>query len=140
MRLATILTVVAIAVVGCGGDDEAQPTRDPRLDDAAVVYAEIRDLTDKQQIERVGAAWADAFSKGYEAMCEYLHPDVADGCSEYLTAASTELRRSYAERSVESAEIKGRSAVVTFSNGKKVDFKQDPNDRWMVVGTSRARG
>jgi hypothetical protein len=139
VRPATIITVVAIALAGCGGDDDAKPTHDPRLDDAAVVYAEIRDLTNKQQIERVGAAWADAFSRGYEAMCEYLHPDVAGGCSEYLESTSARLRRSYAETSVTGVEINGRSAVASFSNGERVDFEQDPRDRWMVVGTSRAR-
>jgi hypothetical protein len=138
MRLATIISAVAIALAGCGGDDDAKPTRDPRLDDAAVVYAEIRDLTDKQQIERVGAAWADAFSKDYEAMCEYLHPDVAGGCREYLESASARLRRSYAGKSVTGVEIDGRSAVASFSNGERVDFEQDSRDRWMVVGTSRA--
>jgi hypothetical protein len=142
VRLATIISAVAIALSGCGGDDDSEaPPRDPRLDDAAAVYAEIRDLTDKQQIERVGGAWAHFFSGGDEAMCEYLHPDVADRCSDYLQSGLTgshRLQRSYAGTSVAKAEINGRTAVAEFSNGERVAFEKDPEDRWMVVRTSRA--
>jgi hypothetical protein len=138
VRLVAVISVVAIALAGCGGDDDSNPTQDPRLDDAAAVYDEIRGLTDKQQIERVGAAWAAAFSSGYEAMCDYVHPDVAASCPEYLKSANARLKRSYAGRRVASVAINGRRAVARFSNGERVDFKQDPNDRWMVVSISRA--
>jgi hypothetical protein len=141
VRLATIISVVAIALGGCGGDDDTEPAADQRLEDAAAVYAEIRGLTAEQQIQRVGAAWAHLFSRADEAMCEYLHPDVAGRCSEYVQSGLTgspRVQRSYAGTSVSSVEINGQTAVARFSNGEQVAFEQGPGDRWMVVRTSRA--
>jgi hypothetical protein len=142
MRLATIVSVVAIALAGCGGDGEEDktPPENRVTEGAAAVYAEIGDLTDKQQIERVGAAWAELFAGGDEAMCDYLHPDIAGGCSQYVQGAltgSSRIQRSYAGTSVAKVEINGRTAVTRFTNGERVDFEQDPNDQWKIVRTSR---
>jgi hypothetical protein len=143
VRLATVIIALAIALAGCGGDDDdgARSPQDRRLEDAAAVYEEIRDLTDKQQIERVGAAWAATYSRKDEAMCDYLHPDIAGGCSELVQGAlsgSSRIQRSFAGTSVVRAESKRRRAVAEFSNGERVDFAKDADDRWTIVRTDRA--
>jgi hypothetical protein len=142
VRLATIISLVAIALAGCGGDDDDATTVEDRpASEAAALYEEISDLPDEEQIERVGAAWARPFAKGDERMCEYLHPDIAGGCSQYVESAltgSSRIQRSYARARVENVEINGRSAVTEFSNGEQVEFEKDPNDEWKIVRTSRA--
>jgi hypothetical protein len=134
-------SIVAIALVGCGGDDDETTAADAAASEAAALYDEIADLPDEEQVERVGAAWAEPFAKGDEAMCDYLHPDIAGGCAQYVQGAltgSTELQRSYAGATVESVEIKGRTAVTKFSNGERVEFQKDPNDEWKVTSAGRA--
>jgi hypothetical protein len=143
LRLATITSVVVIALAGCGGDDDdATTAEDPAASAVAALYDEVGELPDEEQIERVGAAWAEPFAEGDEEMCAYLHPDLAESCVEagYLDGALTgslELQSSYAGTKVESVEIKGRGAVTKFSNGERVEFQKDSNDQWKVTSVSR---
>ena len=141
--LALLASVAAIALVGCGGDDDdddttaATTTEDAA--EAAALYDEIADLPDEEQIERVGAAWAEPLSQDDEAMCDYLHPDIAPGgstsssCSEFLSGGTDKLQRSFAGATVKSVEVEGETAVATFSNGEEVEFQKDPNDEWKIT-------
>ena len=140
-RLALVASVAAIALVGCGGDDDdttaATTTEDAT--EAAALYDDIADLPDEEQIEQVGAAWAEPFSQNDEAMCDYLHPDIAPGgstsssCTEFLGGGQTPLQKSYAGATVKSVEVEGETAVAKFSNGKVVEFQKDPNDEWKIT-------
>ncbi len=38
---------------------------------------------------------------------------------------------------MESADIKGQTAVAEFSNGESVKFEQDPDGNWKVIQTPR---
>jgi hypothetical protein len=147
-----VLAAAGLIAVGCGGDDEgdesggnnATAVAVPGGEEAAALYEEIADLSDEEQIERVGAAWADPFADGNEAMCGYLHPDLApEACEEafYLDGALTngnELQSSFAGATVKSADIRGDTAIAEFSNGHRVKFMTDPDGAWKVVETARA--
>jgi hypothetical protein len=147
-----VLAAAGLIAVGCGGDDEgdesggnnATAVAVPGGEEAAALYEEIADLSDEEQIERVGEAWADPFADGNEAMCGYLHPDLApEACKEafYLDGALTngnELQSSFAGTRVKSADIRGDTAIAEFSNGHRVKFMTDPDGAWKVVETARA--
>jgi hypothetical protein len=132
--------------VGCGGDDDDDTTAATTTEDAAeaaALYDEIADLPDEEQIEQVGAAWAEPFSEFDEAMCDYLHPDIAPGgstsssCSELASGAligTATGQKSYAGATVKSVEVEGETAVAKFSNGEEVEFQKDPSDEWKITG------
>jgi hypothetical protein len=147
-RLAIIGAAFAIALVGCGGDDDnngtgAATTTSPAAAEAEALQDEIADLSDEEQIARIGETWAEPFAAGDEAMCAYLHPDLAADAGETCTlfaegalARSSILQSSFAGTTVKSVEIKGQTAVATFSNRKPVEFQQDPEGKWWVVDPS----
>jgi hypothetical protein len=139
-RVALVTGVVAIALAGCGGDDDETTATIPPEDRGAVLvaafYDQLADLPDEEQIERVGANWAKPFSETDEAMCYYLHPDIAGGCSELASGAltgSVGLQRTFAGATVKSVEVKGGTAVAKFSNGERVEFEKDPSDEWKTT-------
>jgi hypothetical protein len=146
---ALALAALALIAAGCGGDDDsgddsaqeaATTATVPGAAEAAALQEQITDLSDEQQVTRVGDEWADLFGKEDEAMCGYLHPDIAGSCSLFVEGAltgSTVLQRSYAGATVESVEIKGGTAVAKFSNGGRVEFQKDPNDQWKVISVAR---
>jgi hypothetical protein len=143
--LLVLAAALALALAACGGDDDetaaGTAAEDAAATEAAALQEEIADLSDEEQIERVGAAWAELFAGGDEAMCEWLHPDIAGGCSQFIQGGltgSVELQQSYAGTTVESVEVKGRTAVAEFSNGERVKFEKDSNDEWKVTRTPRA--
>ena len=138
--LALVASVAAIALAGCGGDDDEETTTEaPGAAEAAALYDEIADLPDEEQIERVGAAWAEPFSQNDEAMCDYLHPDIAPGgstsssCTEILGSGPDPLQKSFAGATVKSVEVEGETAVAKFSNGEEVEFQTDPNGEWKIT-------
>jgi hypothetical protein len=145
IRLAlAALAAAGLIAAGCGGDDDSDDSAEdtattlavPGAEEAAALQEEIADLSDDQQVARVGEEWADLFGKEEEAMCGYLHPDIVGGCALYVQGAltgSTEIQRSYAGATVESVDIKGGTAVTKFSNGERVEFQKDPNDEWKVI-------
>jgi hypothetical protein len=147
-RLAIIVAAFAIALVGCGGDDDdngtsAATTTGATAADAEGLQNEIAGLSAEGQIERVGEAWVEPFAAGDEAMCVYLHPDLGasgkETCSLYAEGAlarSSILQASFAGTTVESVEVKGQTAVATFSNREPVEFQQDPAGKWWVVDPS----
>lgn len=147
LRLVLIgLAAIGLIAAGCGDDDEADNGDDvpvvavPGAEDAASLQEEIADLSDEEQIARVGEAWAEPFGKEDEAMCGYLHPDIAGGCSLYVGGAltgSSELQASFAGTTVENVDIQGDTAVATFSNENQVLFSKDPDGAWKVVETAR---
>lgn len=133
LLVALVLVAVALAGAGCGGDDDDEAT--------------IANLSDKEQIERIGQAWVEPFAAGEEAMCVYLHPDlgaeVSETCSFYTEgqlAQSRTLQASFAGATVESVDVKGQTAVARFSNGESVEFQQGPEGEWWVVDPSKAAG
>jgi hypothetical protein len=143
------LAAVALIAAGCGGDDDGDDSGQdtattlavPGAEEAAALQEEIADLSDEEQVTRVGDEWADLFGNEEEAMCAYLHPDIAASCALYVEGAltgSTELQRTYAGATVESVEINGRTAVAKFSNGERVEFQKDPNDEWKITSVGRA--
>ena len=140
------LAAIGLIAAGCGDDDEADNGDDvpvftaPGAEEAASLQEEIADLSDEEQIARVGEAWAEPFGNEDEAMCGYLHPDIAGGCSQYIQGAltgSSELQVSFAGTTVENVEIQGDTAVATFSNENQVLFNKDPDGAWKVVDTAR---
>ena len=150
------LAVAALLIIGCG-DDEGDGSADatttattttaatvPGAEDAAALQEDIADLSDEEQITRVGEEWAGLFGNGDEAMCAYLHPDLgaSASCANYVAGALTggsELQASFEGATVESVEIDGGStALAEFSNGHRVRFAQDPDGAWRVVETPRA--
>lgn len=147
-----MLAAVGLIAAGCGGDDEGDEGGEdtataltiPGAGDAAALYEEIAGLDDEQQIKRVGEAWADPFAAGNEAMCAYLHPDISpESCKEahYLEGALTNgsaLQESFAGTTVKNVEIRGDTAIATFSNGHQVLLMTDPDGAWKVVETARA--
>ncbi|HEX5894349.1 MAG TPA: hypothetical protein VFY33_05940 [Solirubrobacterales bacterium] len=146
--MAIIVAAFAIALVGCGGDDDdngtsAATTTGATAAEAEALQDEIADLSDEEQIERVGEAWAEPFAAGDEAMCIYLHPDLGasgrETCTSYAEGALTRssiLQASFAGTTVERVAVKGQTAVATFSNGEPVEFQQDPAGKWWVVDPS----
>ena len=147
LRLAVVALVsTGLIAAGCGGDggeegedgDDAAAVAVPGAEEAASLQQEIADLSDEEQIERVGEAWAEPFAAGDEAMCGYLHPDLggASSCAEYSGGASTgstQLQRLYAGATVDNVEVTGETAVADFSNGEQVTFGQDPDGAWKVT-------
>jgi ABC-type glycerol-3-phosphate transport system substrate-binding protein len=94
--------LVALAVLalmaGCGGDDDsgddsAQNTATtvtvPGTAEAAALQEQIADLSDEEQVTLVGEEWADLFGKEDEAMCGYLHADIAGSCTLFVEGALT---------------------------------------------------
>jgi hypothetical protein len=146
--VALVLVTVALAAAGCGGDDDDGATTEaPGGEAAAALQEEIADLSDEEQIKRIGEAWAEPFAAGDEAMCAYLHPDLGgEGeqvCNTYVSgdlAGSIALQTSFAGTAVESVDVKGQTAVARFSNGEPVEFQQDPEGDWWVVDPSRTAG
>jgi hypothetical protein len=148
-RLAVFIGVVVIAIAGCGDDDDdgtgAATTTDAAATEADALQEEIANLSDEEQIEQVGVAWAQPFAEGDEAMCAYLHPDLggASSCTTYVQGeliGSIKRQRSFAGTTVESVDIRGETAVAEFSNGERITFQQDPEGEWKVVGVAGARG
>jgi hypothetical protein len=152
VRVAMLVLVAAgLIAAGCGGDDEGGESGEdttsvavPGEEAAAALYEEIADLSDEQQIERVGEAWADPFGKADEAMCAYLHPDLApEACVEaaYLEGALTNgsrLQSTFAGTTVKSVEVRGDTAIAEFSNGHGVKFMTDPDGDWKVLEPAQA--
>ena len=147
-----VLATAGLIAAGCGDDDEGDESGEdttttlavPGGEDAAALYEEIAGLSDEEQIERVGETWAEPFAEGDEAMCAYLHPDLApEACEEagYLDGSLTggnELQSSFAGTTVKNVEIRGDTAIAEFSNGHQVKFRTDPDGAWKVVETARA--
>jgi hypothetical protein len=137
--LALLLVLATALAAGCGDDDEAT-TEAPGEGETAALYDEIGDLPDQEQIEQVGAAWAELFAAEDEAMCAYLHPDIAGGCSVFVQGAltkSTTIQRSYAGATVTKVTVDGNTARTEFSNGERVVFEKDPDDEWKVIDVGR---
>lgn len=140
--------VVAVALVGCGGDDDDETsaaTTDTTAAEAETLQDEIAGLSDEQQIERVGDAWAQPFADGDETMCGYLHPDLGgpSSCARYVEGeliGSSERQGSFAGSTVETVKINGQAAVAEFSNGEQMEFQQDPEGAWRIVGVVGERG
>ncbi len=146
-----VLAAAGLIAAGCGGDDDGDDGGDTTTagavaggEEAAALYEEIADLSDEEQIERVGEAWAEPFANGDETMCAYLHPDLAPADCEqagYLTGSLTggsELQSSFAGTTVQKVDIRGNTAIAEFSNGHKVKLMTDPDGGWKVVETVRA--
>ena len=121
--------VAALIAAGCGDDDGGGGEST---------------ASDEEQVEQVAGAWAEPFGNGDEAMCQYLHPDLApEACAEagYLDGSltqSSELQSSFADATVEGVEIRGDTALVEFSNGHTVKLKTDAEGEWRVIETARA--
>jgi hypothetical protein len=82
------LAMARLLIAGWGDDegDEAgeattTPASVPGAEDAAALEEDIANLSDEEQINRVGEEWAGLFGKGDEAMCAYLHPDLGRSSS-----------------------------------------------------------
>jgi hypothetical protein len=135
-----LVIATALLVFGCGGDDDDDTTTEASgTAEAAALYDEIADLPDEEQIERVGAAWAEPFAAGNEAMCGYLDPDL--GCNEqYLDGAltgSSVVQSSYGGATVTNVKVDGETALTEFSNGQRVEFRKDSDGQWKVSVVSR---
>lgn len=153
-RSAIVTGAFAIALVGCGGDDDdaengngSTGTTSAATAEASALQGEIANLSDMEQIERVGEAWVEPFAAGDEAMCAYLHPDlgaeVSETCALYgegQLARSDILQSSFAGTTIESVDVKGRTAVATFSHGEPVEFQQDPEGKWWVLNPNPPKG
>jgi NAD(P)-dependent dehydrogenase (short-subunit alcohol dehydrogenase family) len=150
--LVLALLTTGLVAAGCGGDDEEDEAAEdtattvsvPGAEEAGALQEEIADLSDEEQIARVGEEWADRFGNSDQVMCGYLHPDLGSGvatCDEYLGSSltqSSKLQASFAGATVESVEIKGETALAEFSIGHRVELAQDPDGAWKVVQTPRA--
>jgi hypothetical protein len=136
----------ALIAAGCGDDDDeggesgedaATTLAVPGADEAAALQEEIADLSDAEQIARVGEAWAEPFAAGDEAMCGYLHPDLGgpSSCAEYAVAAPRKgsVQASFSGATTENVDVQGDTAVAEFSNGEDVTFGQDPEGAWKVI-------
>ena len=125
-----VLAAFALIAAGCGEDDNGG--------------AGEGSGTDEEQITQVGNAWAEPFGNGDEAMCEYLHPDLApEACEEtgYLDGALTNgsrLQSTFADATVESVEVRGGTALAEFTNGHSVKLMTDPEGEWKIIETARA--
>jgi hypothetical protein len=146
LRIGLVALVAAgLMTAGCGGDDEGEENGDetatlavPGSEEAAALQEEIAGLSDEQQVERVGEAWAELYAERDETMCGYLHPDLggASSCASYADGALTGsniIQESFAGTTVESVDVKGETAVAEFSNGERVKFQQDPDGAWKVI-------
>lgn len=140
LQAALVLAAIVLVAAGCGDDDDDEATSEASGGEAAALQEEIADLSDEEQIVRVGEAWADPFAAGDEAMCGYLHPDLgAEGepvCATFVSGdltGSIAVQRSYAGATVDSVKVKGQVALARFSNGERVEFQQDPEGDWWVV-------
>jgi hypothetical protein len=140
---------MALVGTGCGGDDDDDQatTEAPGAAEAAALQEEVANLSDKEQVERIGEVWVEPFAAGDEAMCAYLHPDLGAEmkatCAIYADGAlarSNILQASFAGTSVKSVDVKGRIALATFSNDEPVEFQQDPDGEWWVVDPSADAG
>jgi hypothetical protein len=143
------LAATGLMAAGCGDDEEAENGDEatavsvPGAEEAASLQEEIGDLSDEEQIKRVGEAWTEPFAAAEETMCGYLHPDLgaASSCDVYVQGALTggsKLQESFAGTTVENVKVTGETAVANFSNGEQVSFGQDPDGAWKVVETPRA--
>jgi hypothetical protein len=137
--VALVLVAMALVGAGCGGDDDDEATTDTQ-GEAAAVQDEIANLSDEEQIERIGDAWVEPFAAGDEAMCAFLHPDLgaeaSETCSFYAEgqlAQSAILQASFAGTTVKSVDVKGQTAVARFSHGEPVKFQQDADGAWWVL-------
>jgi hypothetical protein len=150
--LTAVVAVVAVAVIGlaCGGDDGddgngGDATTLPGAEEAAALQEEIADLSDEEQIKRVGAAWAEPFATGAEEACGYMHPDIVPSlaaCSQFLEGAltgSTLLQRTYEGATVTDVTVMGETAATQFSNGESVEFQKNPDGDWKIIEASRAK-
>ena len=145
------LAATGLMAGGCGDDDEAENGDEapavsvPGAEEAASLQEEIADLSDEEQIKRVGEAWAEPFAAGDETMCGYLHPDLAaeDTCTfftEGQLTGSVNLQASFAGTTVENVEVTGETAVADFSNDEQVEFGLDPEGAWKVVNPTAGSG
>jgi hypothetical protein len=142
-KLATIMGAVAIALVGCGDDDDDATngaTTNAATADSAALQDEIANLSDREQVERIGEAWVKPFAAEDTAMCAYLHPDLGaeapETCATYTDgnlAGGNVPQASFAGTTVDRVEVKGQTAVATFSQGEPVEFQQDSEGRWWVL-------
>jgi hypothetical protein len=140
-----VALISALIAAGCGGDDEngnGNTTLEPvGAEEEAALQEEISGLSDEEQIRRLGAAWAEPFAAGQEAMCAYLHPDIAGGCSQFVQGAltgSSILQNSYAGATVTKVTVDGNTALAEFSNGEPVEFGNDPDGEWKITAVRRA--
>ena len=138
------LATAGLLAGGCGGEDEAEePAGEattltvPGVDQAASLQEEIANLSDEDQVARVGEAWAEPFAAGSKEMCGFLHPDIRgpSSCTEFIGAEGSpdKFQESFAGASVEEVEVTGDTAEAEFSNGKRVRFGRDPDGAWWVT-------
>jgi hypothetical protein len=150
LRLVLVAFAAAgLIAAGCGGDDNDDGSGEdtatvavPGADQAAALQEEIADLSDEEQITRVGEAWAEPFAAGDERMCGYLHSDLgaAASCSIFADGALTgggELQASFSGATVKRVDVQGDTAFAEFSTGNRVKFQQEPDGAWKVVETPR---
>ena len=142
--LACVAIVIALPVAGCGDDDDdtddgAATSEQVGAEEADAYQEEIASLGDEEQIERIGATWADLFAARDEEMCGYLHPDIApspETCTQFLEGALTasdKLQSSYEGATVTDVRVQGDTATATFSNRQRVEFAKDPDGAWRVA-------
>lgn len=136
------LAAAGLLAGGCGGEDEAEETGGeattlmvPGADQAASLQEEIANLSDEDQVARVGEAWAEPFAAGSKEMCGFLHPDIRgpSTCTEFTGGSPDRLQESFAGASVEEVEVTGDTAEAEFSSGKRVRFGRDPEGAWWVT-------
>ena len=145
-RMCVVLVALAAGLLaaGCGDDDDAEETGGeattltvPGADQAASLQEEIADLSDEDQVARVGEAWAEPFAAASEEMCGFLHPDLGgpSSCTEFTgaTGSPDKLQKSFDGASVEKVEVTGDTAEAEFSNGERVTFGRDPDGAWKVT-------
>ena len=140
------LTLACLGLVACGGDDDDEGGETggegttlvvPGADHAASLQEEIANLSDEDQVARVGEAWAEPFAAGSEEMCGFLHPDLggASSCSQFIgaTGSPSKVEGSFTGTSVQEVEVNGDTAVAEFSNGGRVHFAPDTVGAWWVT-------
>jgi hypothetical protein len=121
----------------CGGDDEASPTTTETIAER---------LSDREQIEKVAAAWAQGFGAGRLTMCKYLTPDGYSLCGYWADSDKPGWQEAFVGSQPTGVEIDGKKATVSFDNGQRVvlvkiaDSKDktlrlrgiDPDAQWYV--------
>jgi hypothetical protein len=133
-----LLLATALIAAGCGGDDDEEATTPelPGAAQAAALQEEIADLSDEEQIKRVGAAWAEPFAAGEEEMCAYMHSDLVpapESCTAVTGTSVDPQQRSYAGATVKGVTIEDETATAEFSNGELVEFQRDPDGAWRII-------
>jgi hypothetical protein len=144
--LTTVVVVLAVALIGLGcggnnGDDGngGDATTFAGAEEEAALQEEIEDLSDEEQIKRVGDAWADPFAAGDQSMCPYLHPDIAPSPASCLMfqegalTGSVRVQRRFEGATVTDVTVMGETATTRFSNGEPVEFQKDPDGDWKIV-------